>query len=166
MDDNTKKSKTPALISKTCIYIIQIQSCLYTTLLFYLGFSYFLRMLGPATGYALASVCLKFYISPTLTPAIDNNDPRWLGAWWLGWLILGSTLIFFATLIGLFPKILPRAAMRKAIAAEKLKHGLITEVEPEIPASFKGKTSKKYLNHICLCFLYFRYDCHFQTVAV
>ena len=41
-------------------------------------------MLGPAIGYALASVCLKFYISPTLTPTVTTDDPRWLGAWWLG----------------------------------------------------------------------------------
>lgn len=55
MDDNVKKSKTPALIS----------------------FSYFLRMLGPAIGYALASFTLKFYISPTLTPVITTSDPRY-----------------------------------------------------------------------------------------
>jgi branched-subunit amino acid ABC-type transport system permease component len=41
-------------------------------------------MLGPAIGYALASLCLKFYISPTLTPTIGTDDPRWLGAWWFG----------------------------------------------------------------------------------
>lgn len=38
-----------------------------------LGFSYFLRLLGPAGGYALASFCLKIYISPDLTPTIDNK---------------------------------------------------------------------------------------------
>jgi hypothetical protein len=48
------------------------------------GFSYFLRMLGPAIGYALASLCLKIYISPSLTPTVTMDDPRWLGAWWLG----------------------------------------------------------------------------------
>lgn len=57
MDDNIQKSKTPALIS----------------------FSYFLRMLGPAIGYGLASFCLKFYISPTLTPTITMQDPRYVG---------------------------------------------------------------------------------------
>ena len=41
-------------------------------------------MLGPCIGYALASFCLKLYISPSLHPTIDNKDPRWLGAWWLG----------------------------------------------------------------------------------
>lgn len=44
MDDNIKKSKTPALIS----------------------FSYFLRLLGPAFGFGLASFSLKFYINPAL----------------------------------------------------------------------------------------------------
>ena len=56
MDDNIQKSKTPALIS----------------------FSYFLRMLGPAIGYGLASFSLKFYISPTLTPTITMQDPRYV----------------------------------------------------------------------------------------
>lgn len=54
MDDNIQRSKTPALIS----------------------FSYFLRMLGPAIGYGLASFALKFYISPSLTPTISTTDPR------------------------------------------------------------------------------------------
>lgn len=56
MDDNIQKSKTPALIS----------------------FSYFLRMLGPAIGYGLASFSLKFYVSPTLTPTITMQDPRYI----------------------------------------------------------------------------------------
>lgn len=54
MDDNIQKSKTPMLISV----------------------SYFLRMLGPAIGYGLASFALKLYISPTLTPTINMQDPR------------------------------------------------------------------------------------------
>lgn len=112
IDDNVKKSKTPALIS----------------------LSYFLRLLGPAGGYALASFCLKIYISPDLTPTIDNKDPRWLGACefislihsfnertlrvfffplgWMGWLILGVSLFLFAFVMCMFPKQLPRAALR------------------------------------------------------
>lgn len=112
-------------------------------------------MLGPAIGYALASFCLKLYVSPTLTPTIAMNDPRWLGSWWLGkskkknwkihkkfylnfftgWIILGAILAFLSTLIALFPKQLPRAAVRKAIAQEKNK-GKDIEEEQEIPASF------------------------------
>lgn len=78
IDDNVKKSKTPALIS----------------------FSYFLRLLGPAIGYSLASACLKLYISPSLHPTVETTDPRWLGAWWLGWLLLSSVLVLFAIMLG------------------------------------------------------------------
>lgn len=147
MDDNIKKSKTPALVSV----------------------SYFLRMLGPAIGYALASYCLKLYISPSMTPTITTNDPRWLGAWWIGWLVLGLVLAFFAIFISLFPKQLPRAAVRKRIAAEKQKLGMkLSEAkkEDELPASLKDmlKTFKRLLrnkilmlNNIASVFYFFGY---------
>ncbi|XP_067011067.2 solute carrier organic anion transporter family member 74D [Anabrus simplex] len=109
MDDNIKRSKTPALIS----------------------FSYFIRMLGPAIGYALASVCLKLYISPTLTPSITTDDPRWLGAWWLGWIILAIVLFLFSSVLALFPKSLPRAAVRRMVEQEKKKLNKSAEAEPE-----------------------------------
>lgn len=79
IDDNVKKSKTPALIS----------------------LSYCLRLLGPAIGYSLASACLKLYISPSLNPTVSNEDPRWLGAWWVGWLVLGCVLAVFTVMLGL-----------------------------------------------------------------
>ncbi|XP_022217786.2 solute carrier organic anion transporter family member 74D [Drosophila obscura] len=93
MDDNTKKSKTPALLS----------------------LSYFLRMLGPAIGYALASFCLRLYIAPQLHPVINNKDPRWLGAWWLGWLVMGGLLAFSGVFLSMFPKELPRAVARRKV---------------------------------------------------
>ncbi|XP_034248496.1 solute carrier organic anion transporter family member 74D [Thrips palmi] len=114
MDDNIKKDKTPALIS----------------------FSYFLRMLGPCIGYALASFCLKLYISPTLSPTIDNKDPRWLGAWWLGWIILAVLLFLFASVLGLFPRTLPRAAARR-LHAQQDKDAKGEDGEEQPAASIK-----------------------------
>uniref|UniRef100_A0A182WBM8 Kazal-like domain-containing protein n=1 Tax=Anopheles minimus TaxID=112268 RepID=A0A182WBM8_9DIPT len=148
MDDNIKKSKTPALVSV----------------------SYFLRMLGPAIGYALASYFLKLYISPSMTPTISNTDPRWLGAWWMGWLILGAVLSFFAIFIAMFPKQLPRAAVRQRIAQEKRRLGMqlsdASRKDDELPASFKDmlKTFKRLLrnkilmlNNIASVFYFFGY---------
>lgn len=97
-------------------------------------------MLGPAIGYGLASICLKLYISPTLTPTIDNNDPRWLGAWWLGWIILALVLFIFSSLLALFPKTLPRAAARKELLRKQASRvSQKSEIDPELPASFKGQ---------------------------
>lgn len=112
------------------------------------GFSYFLRMLGPAIGYSLASFCLKLYIAPTLTPTITISDPRWLGAWWLGWTILAALLFLFASFLALFPKELPRAHMRKKLKIQ-LSEEKGEETQTERPASFKGS---KDLRKFCLFF--------------
>ncbi|XP_063703660.1 solute carrier organic anion transporter family member 74D isoform X2 [Culicoides brevitarsis] len=73
-----------------------------------LALAFSLRMFGPAVGFFVAAGALKIYIDPTKTPIISNKDPRWLGAWWLGWVVLGITMAIFAFLIGLFPKELPK----------------------------------------------------------
>ncbi|KAH8299715.1 hypothetical protein KR044_005011 [Drosophila immigrans] len=91
MDDNTAKSKAPAMLT----------------------LSTFLRMLGPSAGYLLSSQCLKLYIDPRLTPLIKNTDPRWMGAWWLGYILLAVITLLSAFVIALFPKELPSAKLRR-----------------------------------------------------
>ncbi|XP_030560061.1 solute carrier organic anion transporter family member 74D-like [Drosophila novamexicana] len=91
MDDNSSKSKTPAMLS----------------------WSVFLRMLGPTFGLSLASVCLRFYIDPQLEPLITNEDTRWLGAWWLGWIPLTIIMLLSAFFLYIFPKELPSARARR-----------------------------------------------------
>lgn len=78
LDDNTKKTNTPLM----------------------LGYAFALRMLGPMVGFVLSYSFLNMYIDPSKTPIIDSSDPRWLGAWWLGWIVLGFAMFFFAFLIG------------------------------------------------------------------
>ncbi|CAL7943801.1 unnamed protein product [Xylocopa violacea] len=85
LDDNTKKKNTPML----------------------LGFTFALRTVGPAIGFLLGYGCLSLYIDPSLHPVITQKDPRWLGAWWLGWIILGVTMGMFSILIAMFPRHLP-----------------------------------------------------------
>lgn len=41
-------------------------------------------MFGPSVGFMMASYALRQYVDPSLTPVIDNKDPRWIGAWWMG----------------------------------------------------------------------------------
>ncbi|KAK6619684.1 hypothetical protein RUM43_012441 [Polyplax serrata] len=42
------------------------------------------RILGPAMGFILGSVCTRLYADLSVDPQITPNDPRWVGAWWLG----------------------------------------------------------------------------------
>ncbi|XP_066600830.1 solute carrier organic anion transporter family member 74D [Prorops nasuta] len=92
LDDNTKKKNTPML----------------------LGLTFALRTIGPAMGFLMGYGCLSLYIDPSLHPVINKNDPRWLGAWWLGWIILGITMGMFAVLMALFPRDLPPTKISEA----------------------------------------------------
>ena len=91
IDDNCQKAKVPMLL------------CL----------SSFIKLLAPAIGYSLASMCLKIFIDPSLHPRVSDKDPRWIGAWWIGKLFFALVLLFFAPILATFPKTLPRAALRK-----------------------------------------------------
>ncbi|XP_043653681.1 solute carrier organic anion transporter family member 74D [Drosophila teissieri] len=86
LDDNTKKTNTPLMLAVAMA----------------------LRMIGPVVGFFFGFLSLNTFIDPTKTPLIDSKDPRWLGAWWLGWVILGTLMCLFSGLIGLFPKQLPK----------------------------------------------------------
>ncbi|KAH8234036.1 hypothetical protein KR032_011389 [Drosophila birchii] len=88
LDDNTKKTNTPLMLAVAMA----------------------LRMIGPVVGFLFGFISLNTFIDPSKTPLIDNKDPRWLGAWWLGWVILGTLMCLFSGLIGLFPKQLPKAS--------------------------------------------------------
>lgn len=57
-----------------------------------LAYAMSLRMFGPVCGYGLGYLALNLYIDPTKTPLIDNKDPRWMGAWWIGWVFLVETM--------------------------------------------------------------------------
>ena len=78
-----------------------------------LGFTFALRTVGPALGFVLGYLCLNIYIDPSLHPIIDKKDPRWLGAWWLGWIILGIAMAVFSMLLAMFPQELQKSKSSK-----------------------------------------------------
>ncbi|XP_040477975.1 solute carrier organic anion transporter family member 4C1 isoform X2 [Ursus maritimus] len=76
------------------------------------GIGYCMSILGPAVGYVLGGQLLTLYIDVGMgqSVAITEDDPRWLGAWWIGfllcWLFAWSLIIPFLC----FPKHLPGTA--------------------------------------------------------
>lgn len=112
LDDNTKKTNTPKL----------------------LGFAFSIRMVGPMLGFVLSYVFLNIYIDPTKTPVITSKDPRWMGAWWMGWIVLGFSMIVFAFMIGLFPRDLPKKSKDKSMVengrkTEEGAEGLMADID-------------------------------------
>nr|XP_014696700.2 solute carrier organic anion transporter family member 4C1 [Equus asinus] len=78
----------------------------------YIGIGYAMSILGPAIGYVLGGQLLTLYIDVGMGQRIDitEDDPRWLGAWWIGflvsWLFAWSLILPFSC----FPKHLPGTA--------------------------------------------------------
>ena len=66
------------------------------------------RTIGPTLGYTLASACLSIYVDPgNIPPGIDEDHPRYIGAWWIGFIVIAVLLMIFAPWLTLFPSVLP-----------------------------------------------------------
>ncbi|KAG8187153.1 hypothetical protein JTE90_020031 [Oedothorax gibbosus] len=85
MDDNAKKKNTPI----------------------YLAFAYALRLLGPLVGFLMSYFFLKYYENPFVDPGFGPEDPRWIGGWWMGFMLQGVLVMIFSAPIALFPRRLP-----------------------------------------------------------
>ncbi|CAL1570355.1 unnamed protein product [Knipowitschia caucasica] len=77
----------------------------------YVGCVQTISVVGPVFGYLLGSLCAKIYVdigfvkmeSITITPA----DARWVGAWWLGYLIAGVITLLSAIPFWFLPRSQP-----------------------------------------------------------
>ncbi|NXD10545.1 SO1C1 protein, partial [Nothocercus nigrocapillus] len=106
LDDFAKEENTP-------VYIASLHT---------------IAMLGPMFGFILGSLCARLYVdigyvdleSITITP----QDSRWVGAWWLGFIIAGAVSLLAAIPFCFLPKSLekPEGANR-----DKTSSGLLEE---------------------------------------
>ncbi|XP_069484521.1 solute carrier organic anion transporter family member 1B3-like [Ambystoma mexicanum] len=75
---------------------------------FYIACIHTVSIIGPVLGFMLGSLCANLYVdigfvdidSITITP----QDSRWVGAWWLGFLIAGTVTLFSAIPFCFLPK--------------------------------------------------------------
>ncbi|XP_061578729.1 solute carrier organic anion transporter family member 1C1-like [Cololabis saira] len=70
-----------------------------------------IAIIGPVFGYLLGSLCAKIYVDigyvEMETISITPGDARWVGAWWLGYLIAGAISLMSAVPFWFLPKSLP-----------------------------------------------------------
>ncbi|XP_066476749.1 solute carrier organic anion transporter family member 2B1 isoform X1 [Tiliqua scincoides] len=76
----------------------------------YLGVLFAATTLGPAVAFLLGAVTLRFYVDINRVPigeiGINHKDPRWIGAWWLGFLISASLVALSSIPYFFFPRAL------------------------------------------------------------
>lgn len=85
---------------------------------FLVGFYYSTTVFGPALGFIGGGFLLRLFVDFNRLSKgeiqIQNDDTRWIGAWWIGYLIC-SSLIFICTLpLTGYPSDMPGAAELRA----------------------------------------------------
>uniref|UniRef100_A0A672ZMN3 Solute carrier organic anion transporter family member n=1 Tax=Sphaeramia orbicularis TaxID=375764 RepID=A0A672ZMN3_9TELE len=73
----------------------------------YIGCVQTISVIGPVFGYLLGSLCAKIYVDIGQTVTITPGDARWVGAWWLGYIIAGAITLMSAIPFWFLPKSLP-----------------------------------------------------------
>ncbi|CAL4064895.1 unnamed protein product, partial [Meganyctiphanes norvegica] len=122
----------------------------------YFAISIAVRILGPLIGFNFASFVLRIYVNPNESYGIEPNDPRWVGAWWIGMLVFASTMLMHSQILGLFPRKMkninrtPALSKKNSIVDDEIRDPSAASLEQSIQnfrrASVKEKISEKVNN--------------------
>uniref|UniRef100_A0A8C1N434 Solute carrier organic anion transporter family member n=1 Tax=Cyprinus carpio TaxID=7962 RepID=A0A8C1N434_CYPCA len=123
---------------------------------FYIGCLHTFGVIGPIFGYSLGSLCASLYVdiglvdqeSVTITP----QDSRWVGAWWLGYVVSGLLTLLAALPLWFLPRALPENPQTSKAyhPSNEHKHTLsITEIAKDFWPSIKHLlTNRIYLLYL------------------
>lgn len=89
LDDGVKRKHTPIMLATAFTF----------------------KMLG-SFAFILVNISLRMFVDPWSTPVITQDDPRWIGAWWFGYIVLGIGMAIVSLFIGIFPEQLPCVSER------------------------------------------------------
>uniref|UniRef100_A0A7N4P699 Solute carrier organic anion transporter family member n=1 Tax=Sarcophilus harrisii TaxID=9305 RepID=A0A7N4P699_SARHA len=74
----------------------------------YLGILFAVTLIGPGVAFGLGGLMLRLYVDIDRMPeggiSLNPKDPRWVGAWWLGFLIAAGAVILTALPYFFFPR--------------------------------------------------------------
>ncbi|XP_078097415.1 solute carrier organic anion transporter family member 3A1 [Mustelus asterias] len=112
----------------------------------YIGILFTTLVFGPACGFILGSLCTKFYVDAVFIDTskldISPEDPRWIGAWWGGFLLCGALLFFSALFMFGFPQSL-------TIKSDRIAESEQAMLPPDIAQGFeRPKPSNGVAEHL------------------
>ncbi|XP_044131909.1 solute carrier organic anion transporter family member 4C1 [Bufo gargarizans] len=109
----------------------------------YIGIAYGMSVVGPAIGYVIGGQLLNIYIDfeKTNSPPLSPNDPRWLGAWWIAFVIVGLVTWMLIIPFSCFPKHLPGTA---AVQSERISQAHSNGSECIVESKNLGKNFKDF----------------------
>ncbi|XP_073477503.1 solute carrier organic anion transporter family member 1C1-like isoform X1 [Aquarana catesbeiana] len=106
----------------------------------YLAFLHVAGLLGPIVGFTLGSFFAKLYVDVGFVDmdevTISPQDTRWVGAWWLGFLVAGMINLLSAIPFCFLPRHMKRPEVQKS--ADLLTFKEKEKLEPQKKATIKG----------------------------
>ncbi|XP_034615206.1 solute carrier organic anion transporter family member 2B1 isoform X1 [Trachemys scripta elegans] len=99
----------------------------------YLGILFALTIIGPGVAFMLGSAILRFYVDIDKVPPeevqLTNKDPRWVGAWWLGFLVAATLVALSAIPYFFFPKEMPKEVVKGSKSEVKTSKDLLNQLK-------------------------------------
>uniref|UniRef100_A0A914WEJ0 Uncharacterized protein n=1 Tax=Plectus sambesii TaxID=2011161 RepID=A0A914WEJ0_9BILA len=69
----------------------------------YFAGMFFIRILGPILGFSIGSFCNRIYFNLNPPEGLSPRDPTWIGAWWLGFMVISAVLFGPSLALFCFP---------------------------------------------------------------
>ncbi|KAL3048433.1 hypothetical protein OYC64_007077 [Pagothenia borchgrevinki] len=111
---------------------------------FYLACIHTVGILGPMFGFMLGSFLSKIYVdigSVDLDAVtINYKDSRWVGAWWLGFIVTGIVILLSSIPFWFLPKSLPKEGQEESKGTEL---STVTEQENFLPDETQDEEKEK-----------------------
>ena len=115
-------------------------------------------VLGPVIGFVLGGLFLTIYVDVGSETRLTQDDPGWVGAWWISYIFNGGISFLIAIPFFMFPRQLPNSDV---IKAERIKE-MATVLKEKLPEnktfkdevkSFPAHIKALLLNpsYLCLC---------------
>lgn len=118
----------------------------------YIGIITSVSILAPSVSFSSATIFSRLYFTLEETD-LTPEDPRWIGAWWLGFLVFGCVSLIVMLPVMLFPRKLPGKNKRNEIPLKNeitRTNEIILDHKPKRKSSENvknmGKESKKKVN--------------------
>ncbi|KAI7789635.1 solute carrier organic anion transporter family member 1C1-like [Triplophysa rosa] len=123
---------------------------------FYIGCLHTVGVIGPLFGYSLGSLCASLYVDIGLVNAdsvsITHQDSRWVGAWWLGYVVAGSLTLLAALPFWFLPRALPETPQTPEVEQPSNQHQHTPSVK-EIAKGFGPSLKRLLSNKIYLLYI-------------
>ncbi|XP_060240361.1 solute carrier organic anion transporter family member 1A5-like isoform X6 [Meriones unguiculatus] len=112
----------------------------------YIGIIEMGKMFGPVTGLLLGSFFARIYVDigsvDTDDLTITPTDTRWVGAWWIGFLICAGLNILISIPFFFLPKTLPKEGLKDNVDETK-KNKVVDETKNNKVEKYREKSTEE-----------------------